>query len=827
MHSLKVFGGSRGPGKKRALQLDIQAILKVDVHSRVILSACALLFPWLDADAAPATNSNNWIEKSSFQNDGDPGLTVLGNNGGPTQTYGFGGANTALKNKIATGSDNCGTSGTSGAVDQRATVRPQDGTCDIGAFERVPHTPVATDDTLSTVHNQAVTDSTLLTNDTDADGDTLAITSHTQGSSGTVSQSGNSITYTPPAGFSGTDTFTYTVSDGWDGTSTATVTVTVTAQAPDAPTGLSASTGDSQATISFTAGLNGGSSITNYEYSIDSVNWTALSPADAASPVTITGLVNGALYSIRLRAVNAVGAGQASAAVGATPATVPAAPTGLSATPSDSQAMIVFTPGNDGGSAITNYEYTIDTGSNWTAFSPADTTSPVTITGLTNDIGYSIQLRAINGQGTGPASAAVTVTPTLCGPGIPLVISPTALWQQLALPCAPNATPADVAGVLGTNTTGNLDAATYDAQWVLYQRDVAGDAYTKLGNGDIVASGTGYWLKSLDAPLGGGNLTVTGSATVTDVTQAQGCAVAAGCKAVPVSTVSGIRSYNLVGNPFPYHVDWSKVRIRVGGSGGSVYTPSQAAGLSGSGDASPPVLDKQIWIWNGTNYDTWDDSTSPGNLKYFQSFWVKVLPGAYGQTVELLIPAETSTHSQIQPAIGPLLASRRLPWYLGWLDWIIAPAQAADGEWQIKLKVDNKVTAWKDHSNLLGQKLTAKPRADAHDLSEMPPFATPYLSLVFPHPNWGAKAGDYATDFRPGQGLKPTNWTFELRGSPTGQKLVLSWEGDAAILKRSRLVDLQTGKTIKPATRTYVQKGYTLILKRPVQRYIWRYLGGN
>lgn len=92
--------------------------------------------------------------------------------------------------------------------------------------------------------------------------------------------------------------------------------------------------------------------------------------------------------------------------------TVPTAPTSLVATPGDTQASIAFTaPSSDGGSAITNYQYKVGTGA-WTAFSPADTTTPVVVTGLTNDQQVSIRLRAVNAVGAGAESAAVTVTPT-------------------------------------------------------------------------------------------------------------------------------------------------------------------------------------------------------------------------------------------------------------------------------------------------------------------------------------------------------------------------------------------------------------------------------
>ena len=179
---------------------------------------------------------------------------------------------------------------------------------------------------------------------------------------------------------------------------------------PSAPTSLSATAGDSQATISFTAGSDGGSAITNYKYSTDGTNYTALSPADSSSPITISGLTNGTSYTIYLKAVNANGDSSASSSVTVTPSTTPSAPTSLSATTGDSQATISFTAGSDGGSAITNYKYSTD-GTNYTALSPTDATTPITISGLTNGTSYTIYLKAVNANGDSSASSSVSVTP--------------------------------------------------------------------------------------------------------------------------------------------------------------------------------------------------------------------------------------------------------------------------------------------------------------------------------------------------------------------------------------------------------------------------------
>ena len=86
--------------------------------------------------------------------------------------------------------------------------------------------PVAGADSASTVSPNAVTIN-LLANDTDANGDTLSVTANTAPTNGTVTRTGGSATYTPAAGFSGSDSFGYTLSDGNGGTATGTVTVSV------------------------------------------------------------------------------------------------------------------------------------------------------------------------------------------------------------------------------------------------------------------------------------------------------------------------------------------------------------------------------------------------------------------------------------------------------------------------------------------------------------------------------------------------------------------------------------------------------------------------
>lgn len=197
-----------------------------------------------------------------------------------------------------------------------------------------------------------------------------------------------------------------------EGNGAASTAITVTpSDKPSAPTNLSATSGSGSVSIAFTPGLQGASAITNYEYSIDSGSWTAFATPVTTSPVTITGLTNGNSYSIRLRAVNTQGAGEASSPVSVTLGAVPSAPTSVTASPGNESAVISFTAGSAGSSPITNYEYRLN-GGTWTALTPTKTAPPLKISGLTNGTSYTIDIRAVSDAGAG-ASTSISTTPNL------------------------------------------------------------------------------------------------------------------------------------------------------------------------------------------------------------------------------------------------------------------------------------------------------------------------------------------------------------------------------------------------------------------------------
>jgi hypothetical protein len=106
---------------------------------------------------------------------------------------------------------------------------------------------------------------------------------------------------------------------------TGSVWIVAIATAPAAPTALSGTAlSTTSVSVAFTPGAENGSTITNYQYALSTDSgstygsFLAVDPADATSPITISGLTGGTTYTIKLKAVNTMGAGTESAGVSVT-----------------------------------------------------------------------------------------------------------------------------------------------------------------------------------------------------------------------------------------------------------------------------------------------------------------------------------------------------------------------------------------------------------------------------------------------------------------------------------------------------------------------------
>jgi len=120
---------------------------------------------------------------------------------------------------------------------------------------------------------------------TDGDGDALTYAVVSGPANGSLSGTAPSLTYTPNAGYSGADSFTFKANDGTDDSNVATVSITVNAAGPGAEVSLSASDANPTVGDSFTVTVN----LTGAEAF---ANWAAYLKFDK-SKLKLTGQATG------------------------------------------------------------------------------------------------------------------------------------------------------------------------------------------------------------------------------------------------------------------------------------------------------------------------------------------------------------------------------------------------------------------------------------------------------------------------------------------------------------------------------------------------------
>ena len=201
---------------------------------------------------------------------------------------------------------------------------------------------------------------------------------------------------------------------------------------PAAPTNLVGTAGDKQVALTWTAALNGTSTLNSYTVTpyIGSTAQSATTVAGTATGATITGLTDGTAYTFTVSATNGIGTGPTATSASVTPVGPPGAPTGVTATGGPAQAGVSWTAPGNNGSAITQYTVTPYIGT--TAQTPTTVNAPTTsttVTNLTNGTSYTFQVTATNGVGTGPAGTSNAVTPAAV-PVAPTNVTATAGNQQ-------------------------------------------------------------------------------------------------------------------------------------------------------------------------------------------------------------------------------------------------------------------------------------------------------------------------------------------------------------------------------------------------------------
>ena len=302
-----------------------------------------------------------------------------------------------------------------------------------------------------------------------------------------------------------------------------------------------ANSGNGRVTLRWNAPTNtGGAPIVRYEYRWmesggEFSGWIRVAPAERSA--TVRNLTNGREYVLEVRGVNALGYGGVET-VRATPSpstgggggggspggggprqTVPSAPRNLLADGGDGQVTLSWqAPEDDGGLAITDYEYRIDGRGSW--ISIGSTRTIHTVTGLANGTAYAFQVRAVNAAGNSAPSNRAEATP---GAG--------------ALDFAHFANGADIISSLVF-----MNVATHPIRPVLYFYDqeghpIAAESVVDLTEDLEVTEGGALSIRTKMEPLG--ELTIS--------THGRGEVVSGSVKVISNGPIGGVLRFGLPG----------------------------------------------------------------------------------------------------------------------------------------------------------------------------------------------------------------------------------------------------------------------------------------
>ena len=201
--------------------------------------------------------------------------------------------------------------------------------------------------------------------------------------------------------------------------------------APATPTGLTATAGDTQTSLNWTA--SSGATSYHVKRSTTSGGPYTLVSSPTATAFTDTGLTDGTKYYYVVSAANSVGESANSSEVNATPASpAPAAPTGLAATPGNAQVTLAWTASTN--AASYHVKRATATGGPYTQIANPTATN-YTDTSVANGTKYFYVVSAVNTSGESANSTEASATPTAVVqiPPVPTGLTATAGNAQIIL----------------------------------------------------------------------------------------------------------------------------------------------------------------------------------------------------------------------------------------------------------------------------------------------------------------------------------------------------------------------------------------------------------
>jgi fibronectin type 3 domain-containing protein len=209
-------------------------------------------------------------------------------------------------------------------------------------------------------------------------------------------------------------------------------TATTGATAPSAPSAISADPGNGVVTLNWSAST--GATSYNLNRNVAGGNTTLYQSGLTTNTYSDTGITNGISYGYSVNAVNSSGQGSPSGYAYAVPGdTAPAAPTGLTASPSGTTAIALTWNAVLGATTYDIYRSTTSGGEGSTPVVTGISSTSYTNSGLTTSTAYYYEVTAVSSAGEGAKSNEASATTGGTALGAPTGLTATPSSGQIAL----------------------------------------------------------------------------------------------------------------------------------------------------------------------------------------------------------------------------------------------------------------------------------------------------------------------------------------------------------------------------------------------------------
>ena len=275
-----------------------------------------------------------------------------------------------------------------------------------------------------------------------------------------------------------------------------------------------------------------------------------------------------------------------------------------------------------------------------------------------------------------------------------------------------------------------------------------------------ILPGDGFWLKFDDSSIIEFTLKAPGT-TTTNATPLPSN------QSLPIELKAG---WNQFGNPYLYPIVWGRVKV---------LSSSQVGPISIEDAANRGWIRRTVYWFDankGVNGEYGFSSNPLTQLLPWQGCWIKAITPC-----QLIIPPVEQIGAYSSYSSSSL--SRMASAISG------SAALVVDG-WKLELKAraGDTITG----SGCIGVDSRASDSYNPEDV-EQPPHMSDYVTVTFPHQNWGANSGGFIQDVRRSGGNKV--WDVEVATDKVNSDVVITWPGISGVPKncRLRLEDIETG----------------------------------